>query len=137
MDFFGIGPLNLLIILAVALMVFGPDRLPEVAAKAGKLVRELREYASNVTDEFSGEFAEIQEQFGGIRDEARNFGEEVRDHATGVGASFRNLAPNGDRAAQATIDGVNEPPPAQKLPENIVPLGGATARPRVDDYKPT
>lgn len=39
---------ELFIIVVLALIVFGPERLPEVAANAGKLVREVRE-AVNVT----------------------------------------------------------------------------------------
>lgn len=34
---------ELLIVLVVALIVFGPEKLPEVAHNAGKFVRELRE----------------------------------------------------------------------------------------------
>jgi TatA/E family protein of Tat protein translocase len=34
---------ELLIILAIGLIVFGPEKLPEVAANAGKMIRELRE----------------------------------------------------------------------------------------------
>ena len=36
MDILGIGPLELILILIVALMVFGPDRLPEIGAKLGR-----------------------------------------------------------------------------------------------------
>ncbi|MGI8552519.1 MAG: twin-arginine translocase TatA/TatE family subunit, partial [Dehalococcoidia bacterium] len=30
MEFFGIGPLNIILILGVMLIVFGPERLPEM-----------------------------------------------------------------------------------------------------------
>jgi TatA/E family protein of Tat protein translocase len=35
-------PLELIIVLVLALIFFGPEKLPEVAASAGKFVRELR-----------------------------------------------------------------------------------------------
>ena len=36
-------PLELIVVLVLALIFFGPEKLPEVAASAGKFVRELRE----------------------------------------------------------------------------------------------
>jgi sec-independent protein translocase protein TatA len=37
------GPLELLVILAVALIVLGPKKLPEAARSVGRGMRELRE----------------------------------------------------------------------------------------------
>jgi sec-independent protein translocase protein TatA len=37
------GPLELLVILVVALIVLGPQRLPETARSVGRGVRELKE----------------------------------------------------------------------------------------------
>ena len=39
---FGVSFLELLLILAVALVVFGPDRLPEVARSLGKIMGDLQ-----------------------------------------------------------------------------------------------
>jgi sec-independent protein translocase protein TatB len=43
---FDIGIGEILLIAALALLVFGPDRLPKAAADAGRWVRNLREMAS-------------------------------------------------------------------------------------------
>lgn len=134
MDFFGIGPINLLVIAAVALIVFGPERLPEMAAKAGKLMRDLRSYASDMTSEFSGEFSEIQQQFNGIQEGARSFGSDLHNTAAGMGETVRSMGDGLAEHPETSVDGVNEPPPAH--PEKIVPLAGASVRPRIDDYKP-
>ncbi|MFA7266445.1 MAG: Sec-independent protein translocase protein TatB [Candidatus Nanopelagicales bacterium] len=37
---------ELLLLAAVALLIFGPDKLPKAAADAGRMVRKLRELAS-------------------------------------------------------------------------------------------
>ena len=37
-----IGPAEILVILFVALIVFGPQRLPEVGRQVGSMMRELR-----------------------------------------------------------------------------------------------
>jgi sec-independent protein translocase protein TatB len=46
MDFMGIGPLELILILILAFLFFGPEKLPGMAAKAGRLYRNFRKSAS-------------------------------------------------------------------------------------------
>jgi Tat protein translocase TatB subunit len=48
---FGIGIQELVVILIVALIVLGPDKLPEVARTIGKALGELRKATSGITDE--------------------------------------------------------------------------------------
>jgi sec-independent protein translocase protein TatB len=136
MDFFGIGPLNLLLILGVLLIVFGPDRLPEMAARAGKLVRELRSYASDVTGEFSGEIAEIQQHFTGIQDDLRGFGQDLQHTSADVGATVRDAASAASTSDSSAVPTFNEPPPKPAGDEKVVPLTNQPIRTRVDDYKP-
>ena len=47
-----VGPLEILVVAALALIVFGPQRLPEVARTVGKAINELRRMASEVKTEF-------------------------------------------------------------------------------------
>ena len=46
-----VGPLEILVILVVALVVFGPQRLPEVGRQVGAAVRELRKMQDAVRGE--------------------------------------------------------------------------------------
>ena len=46
-----IGPAEILVILFVALLVFGPQRLPEVARQVGTAMRELRRMQDTVRGE--------------------------------------------------------------------------------------
>lgn len=39
----------------IALIIFGPERLPKVAADAGRMIRELRKVALGLTDELKAE----------------------------------------------------------------------------------
>jgi len=45
----------ILIILAIALIVFGPARLPELGAGLGKAIREFRKGASEMTENLKDE----------------------------------------------------------------------------------
>jgi TatA/E family protein of Tat protein translocase len=46
------GPLELLVIGALALIVFGPNRLPQIARSIGKAVNEFRRQAADLKSEF-------------------------------------------------------------------------------------
>ncbi|MCX6550450.1 MAG: twin-arginine translocase TatA/TatE family subunit, partial [Acidobacteria bacterium] len=45
-----IGPVELVIILVIALLVIGPGKLPDVGAALGKSIREFRKAATDVQD---------------------------------------------------------------------------------------
>ena len=48
-----LGPAEILVILVVALIVFGPKRLPEVARQVGTAMRQLRKMQDNVRAELT------------------------------------------------------------------------------------
>ena len=53
--FDNLGWAELAVLAVVAMLVFGPERLPKVAADAGRLVRELRRMARGVTADLRDE----------------------------------------------------------------------------------
>lgn len=59
MNFLGIGPLEIIIILILAFLLFGPKNLPGMAAKAGNLYRNFRkatfDLTKTITDDMSSE----------------------------------------------------------------------------------
>ncbi len=61
---FGIGLPELAVIAFVAIVVFGPDRLPEFARQAGRFVRQLRNLAnsaqSQLREELGPEYADLK-----------------------------------------------------------------------------
>ena len=61
---FGVGLPELAVILVVAVVVFGPDRLPEYARQAGRMVRQLRRFAQSaqqdLRDELGPEYADLK-----------------------------------------------------------------------------
>jgi sec-independent protein translocase protein TatB len=55
MDIFGIGTNELLVILVLAAIVLGPERLARSAREIGKLVRNLKAYFGSLSDELKSE----------------------------------------------------------------------------------
>lgn len=52
---FGVGLGEIVVILLVALVVAGPERLPGLAKQAGELVRTVRKMADNARDDLRSE----------------------------------------------------------------------------------
>ncbi len=59
---FNIGAPEMLIIMVIALIVFGPAKLPEMGKTIGKAMREFRRASSELTDELTREVDVKKEQ---------------------------------------------------------------------------
>jgi sec-independent protein translocase protein TatA len=51
-----IGPLEILVVLVVALVVFGPTKLPELGRQVGRGYREFRKFQQGFRDDIEGAF---------------------------------------------------------------------------------
>lgn len=52
---FGVGLPEMVVILVVAILIFGPDRLPDFARQAGRMVRQIREFSRAARDDIRSE----------------------------------------------------------------------------------
>lgn len=71
MNFFGMGPMELFVIMAIALIVFGPGRMPEIGRNIGSAIREFRRASQELTDELTREtdLKKLKEEVNSIRAE--------------------------------------------------------------------
>jgi sec-independent protein translocase protein TatA len=93
MDFFGIGLGEIVLIIIVALIVFGPGKTVEVARSLGKFVRNVKKMSSDFTSTIT---KEIDEQPG----HAKKIPYDPQEHAPEITEADKptenNTADNGD-----------------------------------------
>jgi sec-independent protein translocase protein TatA len=49
----GIGPMEIFVVLIIALVIFGPQKLPEMGRSLGKAIREFKSVGSEIQDEIT------------------------------------------------------------------------------------
>ena len=91
---------EMLVIAVIALLVFGPDRLPELARNAGKAIAKFRSEASRSVEDLK-RAADIQ----GLDDELKGISRDVRDLRSSVTGALTGAA--GAAAPRAA----DRPPP--------------------------
>jgi len=71
---FGIGMPEMLVILALALIVIGPKKLPDLAKSLGRTMREFKKATSEFkeTIQLEGELSEVKETFNDISSEVKD-----------------------------------------------------------------
>jgi sec-independent protein translocase protein TatA len=71
MDFLGIGGGEILVILVIALLIWGPNRIIEIGRSLGKTVRAFRKAASDLTTQVN---RELEDQKKGLSQEEKKNG---------------------------------------------------------------
>jgi sec-independent protein translocase protein TatA len=61
MNIFGIGLPEMILILIVALLIFGPKKLPEIGRSLGKAIRGFQEASKEFETEFKREADKLEE----------------------------------------------------------------------------
>jgi len=119
---FDIGFSELLVILVVALLVIGPERLPKVARTAGLLFGRLQRYVNDVKADIQREMEldELKKLRSQFEDAARSVEQSVNEVGREITAASDDLnrTIGGDAQTPAT-------PPAA-LPDGAPAAGGAT-----------
>jgi Tat protein translocase TatB subunit len=80
---FSMSPSELLTIGIVALIVFGPRRLPELARRAGRLAAYLRSTAEEIRGEVEGDLKEVTRPFREASTDLAAAGRALRETAEG------------------------------------------------------
>jgi Tat protein translocase TatB subunit len=101
-----IGTGEVLVIVLVALIVFGPHRLPEITRKAGEWLGKAREMTRSLSDTIDAEYGDITTPLKDLKGEYDATVGEVKDVASSVSDMSFDLPEPG----QQTGGGSNETP---------------------------
>ena len=107
---FNIGPMELIVVLLVALIVVGPKRLPEVGRSIGKSLRELRRASDEVRYSFETSLEDEPPEVTEVTKVA-----ETAKAAKGAKAG-RQLKPSSDREGSSP-NGSEPPVDSPKVPD--------------------
>ncbi|MBB4918016.1 sec-independent translocase [Streptosporangium saharense] len=110
---FGLGWPEIVALVVIALLVFGPEKLPQAAAQAGKTLRSLRQMANNAKQDLQAGLGPEFANFDPTDLNPKNF---VRKHLTGdledewrsVTASVAGGAAVSSRAGTDLLDDFDE-----------------------------
>jgi Tat protein translocase TatB subunit len=102
--FFNLGPEKLILIFVIALIVLGPDKLPQAARSMGRVVAEfrrisggfqseIRDALNDPKDALSAAVADVRQELNGVRQDLGGFGV-----SGGVGAASSPIT-----SAQASL----------------------------------
>jgi sec-independent protein translocase protein TatB len=94
---FGIGAFEFVFIIIVALIVLGPERLPELARQAGTMVRNFRQMYNNLRAEMGPEFDDFERGVRELRSldprqQVRNYSRTLIDNVSAEVPEVKQVA---------------------------------------------
>lgn len=122
MNFLGMGAMEIIVIMVVALIIFGPERLPEMGAQAGKALRDFRNMTREVTGDFEESITDVRSAMDEMKMTVADVQRETREFATSV-TEIADSAAEEVRAGARTVNEQSAEVAA------VVNSGASTARP--------
>ncbi len=68
---------ELLVIMLVVFLVFGPEKMPEMARKAGRFMNQMKKASNDITREFKKETSSIQHEIDAVQSKVKDQVESV------------------------------------------------------------
>ena len=117
MNVFGVGPAELIVIMVVALLFVGPERLPKLAADLARTIREIRQYTGSLAAEFNEVVKDFEKDTEGERSQWKEIGEGITGATKSVTDAIRDARL--DAQGVPTADGA---PTVDSTPASTAPV---------------
>ena len=112
MQMFGVGILELMVILILTVIVVGPDRMPQVAADLAKWIRQTRAYARHLMGDFNSVVSELEKEAGTSREDWKEIASVVTRHTGSVGQELTRLTKDIEKSGDLAEAKADAPPVA-------------------------
>jgi sec-independent protein translocase protein TatB len=117
--FFDLSPLEIVVLLGLAIVLFGPDKLPQAAASAARFLRQIRAFGENARADLRNE---LGPEFDGLDLQDLNPKTFVRKNLLGEGEQLRDLRDELNRDLR-TFSSAGDEVPAQRRAETALAAG--------------
>ena len=110
--FFDISGGELLVILVVVFLVFGPEKMPEMARKAGRLMNQMKKASTDLTNEFKKETSVLRNEIDAAHSSVNQELESVRREVNNTRAQVLSSM---NTETKTTTDEVQPESPAEPI----------------------
>lgn len=90
MSFFGMGSMEIVVIMIIALIIFGPGKIPEIAGQVGKGVRDFRRMTRDLTSEFQDSIDDVQSTMNEMKTTVNEMKRETEELASSIPATVED-----------------------------------------------
>ena len=91
-----VGVQEMIVIFLVALVLFGPKKLPELGKTIGKAITEFRRAQSELKSTFETHMRELEKESDSIKEVTRSYTNDIYNSYTGYDSSYDSSAYNPD-----------------------------------------
>src|SRR5580693_1965621 len=127
-----VGMQELVVIFLVALVLFGPKKLPELGRTIGKAITEFRRAQSELKAQFEGHMRELEKEHESIKQITSSYTNDIYNHYTEYGSPSYEPGTSADSSSStaANPSTVSEPAPqgAESPVSHEAPGNGTVAR---------
>ena len=131
MQMFGIGILEITVVLFLAAVFVGPERLPAFAADLAKWIRQARRYGNHLMRDFNEVVSDLEKEAGASREDWKEIASVITHHTGGMTKEIEKAVGQLEKAANIE-DNVSPDGAAS----NVIPMNGRNGDSSADESLP-
>jgi TatA/E family protein of Tat protein translocase len=136
MGFLGIGAMEAMAILVIALIIFGPGRLPEMMGEAGRAVRDFRRATRELTGDFQDSISEVRGTYEELERDMRSTAKELKRDTENIAKEVNSTVAEAGKLDSKPRQTARRRPTAQPLDQVDSSSGSESDEEDLSQYFP-